>query len=188
MPAAEQPLPNNHHQNGKEPAAPCRTCMDFKSWSKQQRKSLSTSAGTASVAKAGSEGEVAAHRKADSSDDRSGGSPPNCPIDKEQLGRYTWGLLHTIAAYYPTTPTDAEERNVRTFFTSLSKLYPCEYCAKDFQQELKEMPPETKSQHALSQWLCRIHNRVNVKLGKPEFDCTKVNERWRDGWLDGSCD
>lgn len=53
---------------------------------------------------------------------------------------------------------------------------------------LKEIPIETKSQESLSQWLCRIHNKVNLKLGKPEFDCSKVNERWRDGWLDGSCD
>ncbi|XP_058119956.1 FAD-linked sulfhydryl oxidase ALR [Anopheles ziemanni] len=185
--APGEPMPN-HHQNDKEPAAPCRTCMDFKSWSKQQRKTLTTSSsssGTGSVTKGASE---VAHRKTATPDDQLGGSPPNCPIDKEQLGRYTWSLLHTVAAYYPTNPSEAEEKNVRTFFTSFSKLYPCEYCAKDFQQELKEIPPETKSQHALSQWLCRIHNRVNVKLGKPEFDCTKVNERWRDGWLDGSCD
>lgn len=50
------------------------------------------------------------------------------------------------------------------------------------------MPIQTQSQSQLSQWLCRIHNKVNVKLGKPVFDCSKVNERWRDGWLDGSCD
>ena len=25
-------------------------------------------------------------------------------------------------------------------------------------------------------------------LGKPEFDCSKVFQRWRDGWADGSCD
>uniref|UniRef100_T1E7H3 Sulfhydryl oxidase n=1 Tax=Anopheles aquasalis TaxID=42839 RepID=T1E7H3_ANOAQ len=183
MPAVD-PAPN-HHENGKEPA-PCRTCMDFKSWSKQQRKTMTTASSPATAASKSSS-EVT-HRKVDGPEDRTAGPPANCPLDKEQLGQQTWGLLHTIAAYYPTTPTEAEERNVRTFFTSFSKLYPCEYCAKDFQQELKEMPPETKSQHALSQWLCRIHNRVNVKLGKPEFDCSKVNERWRDGWLDGSCD
>ncbi|XP_053675224.1 FAD-linked sulfhydryl oxidase ALR [Anopheles nili] len=184
MPSAE--TLQNHHQNGKEPAAPCRTCMDFKSWSKQQRKTLSTSSSN-SVTKTSSDGAMTQHR-VDTPDDRSGGSPPNCPLDKEQLGRYTWGLLHTMAAYYPTKPSEADEKNVRTFFSTFSKLYPCENCAKDFQQELKETPPETKSQHALSQWLCRIHNRVNLKLGKPEFDCSKVNERWRDGWLDGSCD
>jgi FAD-linked sulfhydryl oxidase len=40
----------------------------------------------------------------------------------------------------------------------------------------------------LSQWLCRIHNEINRRLGKQEFDCSKVDERWRDGWKDGSCD
>lgn len=53
---------------------------------------------------------------------------------------------------------------------------------------LKEEPIKTTSNHELSQWLCRLHNKVNVKVGKPTFDCSKVNERWRDGWLDGSCD
>lgn len=53
---------------------------------------------------------------------------------------------------------------------------------------LKIDPPKTESQEALSQWLCRLHNKVNIKTGKEIFDCSKVNERWRDGWLDGSCD
>lgn len=53
---------------------------------------------------------------------------------------------------------------------------------------LKDSPPKVESQKVLSRWLCDTHNVVNKKLGKPIFDCTKVNERWRDGWLDGSCD
>lgn len=52
---------------------------------------------------------------------------------------------------------------------------------------LKQEPIVATSSTELSQWLCRLHNKVNVKVGKPEFDCKKVNERWRDGWLDGSC-
>lgn len=53
---------------------------------------------------------------------------------------------------------------------------------------LKKNSPDTSNQENLSQWFCRLHNRVNKKLGKPEFDCSKVSERWRDGWKDGSCD
>lgn len=49
-------------------------------------------------------------------------------------------------------------------------------------------PPKTNSQNELSQWLCNLHNKINVKIGKEKFDCSKVNERWRDGWADGSCD
>jgi FAD-linked sulfhydryl oxidase len=37
---------------------------------------------------------------------------------------------------------------------------------------------------ALSDWACRLHNLVNVRLGKPAFDCTKALERWRDGPAD----
>lgn len=53
---------------------------------------------------------------------------------------------------------------------------------------LKTNQPDTRSRHALSQWLCGIHNDINVRLGKPEFDCSRVDERWKDGWKDGSCD
>lgn len=53
---------------------------------------------------------------------------------------------------------------------------------------LKTNQPDTRSRHALSQWLCHIHNDINVRLGKPEFDCSRVDERWKDGWKDGSCD
>ncbi|KAJ8866377.1 hypothetical protein PR048_032220 [Dryococelus australis] len=53
---------------------------------------------------------------------------------------------------------------------------------------LKVSPPPAQSQEQLSQWLCDVHNGVNERLGKPLFDCSRVNERWRDGWKDGSCD
>lgn len=63
---------------------------------------------------------------------------------------------------------------------SLNALFPL--------HRLKSNQPDTRSRHALSQWLCGIHNDINMRLGKPEFDCSRVDERWRDGWRDGSCD
>jgi FAD-linked sulfhydryl oxidase len=32
-----------------------------------------------------------------------------------------------------------------------------------------------------------MHNEVNRKLGKEEFDCNLVEQRWKEGWDDGSC-
>ena len=104
------------------------------------------------------------------------------------MGKSTWGLLHTIAANYPDQPTEQQKKDVKGLFSILSRLYPCEFCARDFRKEIKETPVEAGNQEQFSQWLCRLHNKVNIKLGKPEFDCKRVNERWRDGWLDGSCD
>jgi FAD-linked sulfhydryl oxidase len=54
--------------------------------------------------------------------------------------------------------------------------------------DLKQEPPQTESRHRLSQWMCRLHNKVNQKLGKPLFDCNTVDQRWLKGWEDGSCD
>lgn len=52
---------------------------------------------------------------------------------------------------------------------------------------LETDPPKAASRAELAQWLCVQHNLVNKKLGKPLFDCTRVDERWRRGWDDGSC-
>ncbi|KAB0796825.1 hypothetical protein PPYR_10886 [Photinus pyralis] len=112
----------------------------------------------------------------------------DCPLDKDELGNATWGLLHTMASKYPDQPNEEQKRDMKQFFNLLGKFYPCEYCAKDLRKDLKVDPPNVENQTALSQWLCKLHNKVNIKIGKPEFDCSKVNERWRDGWLDGSCD
>ena len=49
-------------------------------------------------------------------------------------------------------------------------------------------PPLTRDRSVFSQWMCSMHNEVNVRLGKPVFDCSKVDERWLHGWKDGSCD
>ena len=40
-----------------------------------------------------------------------------------------------------------------------------------------------ESREALSVWLCRQHNVVNAKLGKPAFPCDfkALDARWRTG-------
>ncbi|KAL4104877.1 hypothetical protein QTP88_020153 [Uroleucon formosanum] len=111
----------------------------------------------------------------------------DCPLDKAQLGYHTWSLLHTMVAYYPDDPSHQQRKDMDNFFRLIGRLYPCETCARDFTLLLTSQPPETYSQQSLSNWLCRVHNHVNQKLGKPLFDCNLVNERWRDGWKDGSC-
>ncbi|KPJ02174.1 PREDICTED: FAD-linked sulfhydryl oxidase ALR [Papilio xuthus] len=155
----------------EEEDKPCRACNDFKTWSKKQSKTKKETPAPPTNAPA----PEPEKRK-------------DCPLDKDELGTSTWGFLHSMASYYPEKPTTSQAKDMDKFFTLFGEFYPCEPCAIDFREDIKAHPPKTKTRDELAKWLCERHNTVNKKLGKPVFDCSKVHERWRDGWPDGSCD
>lgn len=115
-----------------------------------------------------------------------------CPPDTNALGRATWTFLHTTAAYYPDAPSQGQKTHMVNLLSSLPSLYPCSWCADDFGTAIKEHPPAPAAENklALNDWLCKRHNEVNRKLGKPEFKCDwrSITRRWKDGPEDGSCD
>ncbi|KAL7291150.1 hypothetical protein TKK_0015067 [Trichogramma kaykai] len=160
---------------------PCRTCTDFKTW----RKNMETTQDNKST---GTSTDNKSNNKSTSADVSASPARKDCPLDRDELGSNTWSFLHTMASHYPDNPSTEQRKDMKTFFHLLSQFYPCNVCAEDLRDQLKRSPPKTDSQSTLSQWLCAIHNEINVKLGKPQFDCKLVNERWRDGWKDGSCD
>ena len=51
-------------------------------------------------------------------------------------------------------------------FTLCCRLYPCSECAEDMRADLAQSPPRVSSASEFSLWLCQLHNKVNVKLGK----------------------
>lgn len=61
-------------------------------------------------------------------------------------------------------------------------------CATHFQQLLRVYKPQTSSRDAASQWGCHIHNLVNERLHKPEFDCGSVTETYKCGCADADED
>lgn len=100
---------------------------------------------------------------------------------KEHLGRSTWTLIHTIAAVYPGIPSAEHKKDVINFIYLLSKLYPCGECAQHFQMLLAEYPPKVSNHDEFVQWMCKVHNKVNERLGKSIFDCKTVEDRWECG-------
>ncbi|KAJ4483612.1 ERV/ALR sulfhydryl oxidase domain-containing protein [Lentinula aciculospora] len=100
---------------------------------------------------------------------------------KAALGRATWKLLHTMTLRYPENPTNDERSALNSYFHLLSRLYPCGECATEFQSLLRRFPPQTSSRRAASLWLCAVHNEVNHRLRKPEFDCAHLDDEYDCG-------
>jgi hypothetical protein len=103
------------------------------------------------------------------------------PPDIIELGHAGWTLLHSMAAYYPEQPSTEKREEVRSFLKSFANVYPCHHCATDFQRYIRREPPTLGNRREFSLWACRAHNHVNKRLGKPEFPCERVDERWRLG-------
>lgn len=104
------------------------------------------------------------------------------PPDVEVLGRSSWTLLHSIAARYPETPSKKEQRDLSQFLKLFGNFYPCWYCGEDFGKYMTSNEPKVTTQEEFGKWLCDAHNEVNVKLGKPKFNCDLWKQRWKDGW------
>mmetsp|Transcript_54941 Transcript_54941/g.174670 ORF Transcript_54941/g.174670 Transcript_54941/m.174670 type:complete len:249 (-) Transcript_54941:1221-1967(-) len=97
---------------------------------------------------------------------------------KEDLGRSTWHMLHTLAAQLPEHPSAQQQQDVNSLVKLLTRVYPCAECAKHFAETVSRHPPPVHSQKAFAQWLCQIHNEVNARLEKPIFDCSELQGRW----------
>ncbi|KAF9477898.1 hypothetical protein BDN70DRAFT_880666 [Pholiota conissans] len=100
---------------------------------------------------------------------------------KAALGRATWKLLHTTTLRYPEHPTQDEKDALSSYFYLTSRLYPCGECAAEFQLLLAKFPPQTSSRKAASLWLCAVHNEVNKRLNKLEFDCAHLSDEYDCG-------
>ncbi|GLC33419.1 hypothetical protein PLESTM_000069200 [Pleodorina starrii] len=97
---------------------------------------------------------------------------------KAEVGRATWTLLHMLAAQFPERPTRQQQRDARTLVDCLTRIYPCGDCARHFAELVRLDPPVVSSGAAFRRWLCRTHNHVNSRLGKPSFNCDMVEARW----------
>jgi len=53
--------------------------------------------------------------------------------------------------------------------------------AKEFQMILEKHPPQVSSREAASLWACAVHNIVNRRLLKEEFDCSTVADKYKCG-------
>ncbi|KAK6362879.1 hypothetical protein TWF730_000332 [Orbilia blumenaviensis] len=100
---------------------------------------------------------------------------------KQELGRASWKLLHTMLARFPEKPTADEREALKSYLYLFGRLYPCGECATHFRLLLQKYPPQTSSRDAASQWGCVVHNAVNERLRKEIFDCGTIADKYHCG-------
>ncbi|OBA20953.1 hypothetical protein METBIDRAFT_14193, partial [Metschnikowia bicuspidata var. bicuspidata NRRL YB-4993] len=100
---------------------------------------------------------------------------------KAKLGNSAWHLFHTVLARYPDEPTVLEKTTLKLYIHLFAQVYPCGDCARHFSQLLKKYPVQVGSRKTAALWGCHIHNKVNERLEKPEYDCTKILEDYDCG-------
>jgi len=100
---------------------------------------------------------------------------------KAELGRAAWKVLHTTFARFPEKPTEEEQEALRSYVHLFQRLYPCGECANHFGQILAKYPPQVSSRTAAAMWGCFVHNMVNKRLKKAEFECKNLGELYDCG-------
>ncbi|EMD91041.1 hypothetical protein COCC4DRAFT_167401 [Bipolaris maydis ATCC 48331] len=100
---------------------------------------------------------------------------------KAELGRAAWKVLHTTFARFPEKPTEEEKEALRSYVHLFQRLYPCGECAEHFGQVLAKYPPQVSSRTAAAMWGCYVHNIVNKRLKKPEFNCEDIGDAYDCG-------
>ena len=99
-------------------------------------------------------------------------------LTKQEIGRNTWSLLHSMAASYPNEPTEEDKKYITNFLYSLANLFPCKICGSHLLKMLKKEGVHADSREELVNYICKIHNIVNKVLEKPIFDCKKAFDFW----------
>lgn len=93
-----------------------------------------------------------------------------------------------MMARFPERPAPDESAALAAFVRLFARLYPCGDCAAHFARLLARYPPQTGSRAAAAGWACFVHNQVNARLGKDEFDCGRIGDFYDCGCAEGGGD
>jgi FAD-linked sulfhydryl oxidase len=96
-------------------------------------------------------------------------------------GRNFWKFMHTTAAYYPQTPTEEQQKEMRFFISKSAKYFLLNNEWKIYWKDrIKAHPPKVSNDKDLAKWVCEEHNYLNEALGRDLFSCRQENlkNRW----------
>ena len=109
-------------------------------------------------------------------EDNEGFSHPR--FTREKLGHMSWTLLHLISAYTPEVQDNQTRADLNQFLWLFAKYYPCKVCSGHFMTTLKTHKYEGNDRKDFMDFMCKLHNIVNVQLNKPVYPCDLAEKAW----------
>lgn len=98
-------------------------------------------------------------------------------ISPNEWGPSAWRFMHYITMAYPDNPTTIDKQNMKTFFSSIGSILPCEKCRINFAKHTSVYPLNDyvlNSRFDLVNWLIDVHNEVNKMNGKKVLSYDEV--------------
>lgn len=103
---------------------------------------------------------------------------PECP--KPVWGPIGWDWLHRLTINYPDAPCEADARLALRRVWNFYQNLPCVIeCRRHAIADWHKHPPEVRTGPEFQQWGWAFHNRVNARLGKPQFTFAQFRQRYK---------
>lgn len=100
---------------------------------------------------------------------------------RKKLGNGVWYLLHTVTMKYPENPTLVQQTDMAQFLVLLSRIFPCDECQGHFQKMIEQNRPDLRSKETFKKWMFDIHNIVNERLNKPQYEHENLEKDYTCG-------
>lgn len=94
-------------------------------------------------------------------------------VSPKNFGPKLWFILHSVAAKYPTFPSEGEKFEMYHLLVGLPAIVPCELCKSHTRAWLathkNEIAHVITSKNLLFQFFLDFHNDVNAQLNKRKW-------------------
>lgn len=97
----------------------------------------------------------------------------------DKWGHAGWTMMHTATFHYPEKPDKEDKQRMKIFFMVMPFMLPCGICGVEFANHVKELKDaDFESRKSLSSWLVRVHNKVNLRIGKPVMTYDEAEQHY----------
>ena len=103
-------------------------------------------------------------------------------------GPAMWMTIHVVSFNYPVKPTKNQMNDYAIWLTSIRNILPCKYCRENFKENMTTSgwswsnPSDNEkileSRYMFSHFCWRLHNNVNLMLGKTSPPFKEVRNRF----------